>query len=201
MSKTDELFDSGSVTKKKVFVHGSHNLAGKIEWYTPSQYIESARKAMGAIDLDPCTSLVAQKTVQAGRFYTIEDDGLRHRWSGNVWLNPPYTARVIVAFIEKLLAHLDDGSVKQCITLTHNNADTLWFHKAAARCAVACFTRGRVRFYDEKGAANSPTHGHCFMYFGPTVARFIAEFEQYGWIVRGVCDEWRKKNKSRRTDT
>lgn len=196
-----ELFDSGSVRKRKVFVHGSHNLNGKIEWYTPSPYIESARKVMGGIDLDPCTSAIAQKVIAADKCYTMETDGLRHRWAGRVWLNPPYSAKIIIAFVEKLLAHLDDGTVTECIMLTHNNADTLWFHKAAARCGAACFTRGRVRFYDERGTANSPTHGHCFMYFGPNVPAFISEFEQYGWIVKGVRNGRRHKNKSRRADT
>ncbi len=196
---TGELFDSGSVAKKKVFVHGSHNLNGKIEWYTPIQYIISAKKVMGGIDLDPCTSYIAQKTIQAKHFYTINEDGLRQAWKGSVWLNPPYSAKTIVAFVEKLIAHLDDGSVSQCIMLTHNNADTLWFHKAAVHCKAACFTRGRVRFYDETGTANSPTHGHCFMYFGKAVVRFVAEFRQYGWIVKGIADEWREKNKPRRT--
>ena len=192
------LFDTGSVAKKKLFVHGSHNLNGKIEWYTPPQFIESARKVMGGIDLDPCTSKLAQKTVQAKKFYTIDDDGLQHKWSGKVWLNPPYSAKVIVAFVEKLIAHLDDRTVSDCIMLTHNNADTLWFHKAAARCAVACFTRGRVRFYDERGTANSPTHGHCFMYFGPNMLEFTEEFEQYGWLVIGARNVRRKKDKPRR---
>lgn len=56
MPNCNELFETGSVRKKKVFVHGSHNLNGKIERYTPPQYIDSARKVMGGIDLDPCTT-------------------------------------------------------------------------------------------------------------------------------------------------
>ena len=47
-------------------------------------------------------------------------------------------------------------------------------------------TRGRVRFYDENGEGNSPTHGHTFMYFGRRKKRFSDEFRQYGWIVKGV---------------
>ncbi len=178
---TTELFDSGHVRKKKVFVHGSHNLNGQIEWYTPPQYIASAKRVMRTIDLDPCTSRLAQETVQAKRFFTIDDDGLSQNWTGTVWLNPPYAAAIIRRFVDKLLGHLG-SEVSQAIMLTHNNADTLWFHKAAARAAAVCFTRGRVRFYDEKGTANSPTHGHCFMYFGKSPKKFAKEFRQYGWI-------------------
>ena len=182
-----ELFDTGSVRKKKVFVHGSHNLNGKVEWYTPLQYIVSAKDVMGGISVDPCTSEFAQKTVQADTYFTINTDGLAHPWKGHsVWLNPPYAATIVRSFVDKLLGHLACGDVQQAIMLTHNNADTLWFHKAAARCSALCFTRGRVRFYDEKGVANSPTHGHCFMYFGKRWKRFASEFRQFGWVGKGI---------------
>jgi hypothetical protein len=181
-----QLFDAGSVAKKKLFVHGSHNLSGKIEWYTPLQYIVSARNVMGSIDLDPCTSEYAQKTIQAATYYTIETDGLAHPWAGTVWMNPPYASKIITAFVDKLLGHLSNGDVTQAILLTHGTADARWFHLAASRAAVVCFTRGRVRFYDEKGTANSPTHGHVFMYFGRRRQRFVDEFRQYGWIATGV---------------
>lgn len=183
-----DLFDVGRIPGKQPLVHGSHNLSGKIEWYTPAKYIESARCVMGGIDCDPCSSDLAQQVVQAGIYYTIDDNGLARTWKGTVWMNPPYAARIITAFVDKLLGYLAHGSVTQAILLTHNNADTAWFHKAAMRCASACFTRGRVRFYDENGLGNSPTHGHTFMYFGRRRRGFEKEFAQYGWIVRGVCD-------------
>jgi phage N-6-adenine-methyltransferase len=181
-----ELFETERIPKTQPKVHGSHNLNGKVEWYTPKQYIDAAVKVMGSIDLDPCTSELAQNTVQAETFYTIETDGLSKDWKGNVWLNPPYAAALIRQFVDKLLAHLDDGSVKQAIMLTHNNADTAWFHKAAMRCQSVCFTRGRVKFYDEKGQGNSPTHGHVFIYFGKRTKRFESVFSEFGWICRGV---------------
>ena len=181
-----DLFDIGRIPGKQPRVHGSHNLSGNIEWYTPPQYVESARKVMGSIDCDPCTSELAQQVVKADAWYTIETDGLAHKWQGTVWMNPPYAAKIITRFVEKLLAHLSDGTVSQAIMLTHNNVDTAWFHKAAMVCQSACFTRGRVRFYDERGQANSPTHGHVFVYFGRRKKTFEKEFAQYGWTVRGA---------------
>jgi len=183
---TGELFNTKRVAGKQPFVHGAHNLTGKIEWYTPPQYVESARKVMGSIDLDPCSSDFAQVTVKATSYYTFKTNGLAQAWQGNVWMNPPYAARIIRAFVDKLLGHLATRDVQQAIMLTHNNADTLWFHKAAQCCRSVCFTRGRVRFYNADGTANSPTHGHCFMYFGKRRRAFESEFKQYGWIARAI---------------
>ena len=64
---------------------------GNQEWYTPSEYVEAARRVMGEIDLDPASSELAQETVRASSYYTKDDDGLVSEWSGRVWLNPPYS--------------------------------------------------------------------------------------------------------------
>jgi hypothetical protein len=59
-------------------VHVSQN-SGCFEWYTPAEYIGAARFVLGEIDLDPASSLIAQQTVKAKTFYTIEGDGLSKR--------------------------------------------------------------------------------------------------------------------------
>ena len=55
---------------------------GNFEWYTPAYIIEAARKTMGTIDLDPASSVIANETVKATTFYTIDDDGLIKEWGG-----------------------------------------------------------------------------------------------------------------------
>jgi hypothetical protein len=182
MKHSPELFDTGRVAARQPFVHGSHNINGHIEWYTPRQYIDSAIRVMGGIDCDPATSERAQQVIKARTYHTLQDDGLSHVWKGRVWLNPPYAAKHVTLFVDHLLAFLDSKDVTQAILLTHNNADTLWFQKSAMRAAAVCFTRGRVRFWSENGKSNSPTHGHTFMYFGRRRRAFEKEFSQYGWI-------------------
>lgn len=166
-------------------VRGRHHrtqFTGDNEWYTPTEYVEAARACLGGIDLDPATSPLAQDTIRAARFFTRDDDGLRHDWQGRIWLNPPYAQPDIARFIEKLLGEFEAGRASQAILLTHNYTDTSWFHAAAERSAAICFTRGRLRFVSATGELAAPTQGQAFFYFGPAVPRFQETFSSFGFI-------------------
>lgn len=167
---------------KEVHNHRAQG-TGENEWYTPAEYIDAAREVMGGIDLDPATSAHAQKTVQAGTFYTIDDDGLAQDWFGRVWMNPPYAQPAIAHFIEKLASSVEAGSVTEAIALTHNYTDTQWFHRAAKACDAICFTRGRIGFINPEGKRAAPTQGQAFFYFGDRVCKFAEVFAKYGFIV------------------
>lgn len=160
---------------------------GKNEWYTPAEYVEAAREVMGGIDLDPATCSFAQKTVQAGKFFTAESDGLTKDWKGRIWLNPPYAKPLIDNFVTKLVGEVEADRVEQAILLTHAHTDTGWFHRAVQSCSAICFTKGRVKFYDENGVANSPPEGHSFLYFGRAVDRFTEVFSRFGFVAQPLA--------------
>jgi ParB family chromosome partitioning protein len=155
---------------------------GDVEWYTPAEYIETARAALGAIDLDPASNDVAQKVVKAARYFTATDDGLKKAWDGRVWLNPPYS-RAIVDFVAKLIAEVDAGRTKSAILLTNNSTDTGWFHDAASKASAICFTRGRISFWKEDGEKAAPLQGSAFFFFGHGVAKFAKAFADVGLVV------------------
>lgn len=156
---------------------------GDEESYTPSAYIESAVEVMGRIDLDPASNEMAQSTVNADHFYTAENDGLTKEWRGKVWMNPPYTARVINVFISKLVSHYAAGEVTEAIVLTNNNTDTSWFHEAANNAAAVCFTSGRINFLKRDGSKSSPTNGQSFIYFGKNIDLFKTVFSKHGLVM------------------
>jgi len=57
---------------------------------TPVRIVESARRVLGAIDLDPASDALANQSIQAKRFFTKDDDGLNQAWNARtIWLNPP----------------------------------------------------------------------------------------------------------------
>ena len=162
-------------------------LTGEYEWYTPRKYLDAAVSVMGAIDLDPASSDAAQSHVKATRFFTLEHDGLQQKWSGRVFLNPPYAMPYIKQFAERMVAAVSAGEIQQAVMLTNNATDTEWFHALLAACQACCLTRGRISFLEahdgeliEKG---SPTHGQAFFYFGKAPVKFSKIFAEFGTIV------------------
>jgi len=150
---------------------------GNAEWYTPAEWIERARAVMGTIDLDPATSQFAQETVKAADWADAERDGLTREWRGNVWLNPPYARGLIEKFVAKALLEFRERRLIQAIILTDNRTDTGWFHELSSASSAVAFTRGRIRFYNEKNPhSSSPPNGSAFFYIGRNVGRFAAEF-------------------------
>lgn len=156
---------------------------GENEWYTPAEYLVAARAVLGEIDLDPASSVMANETVGATQFFTIEDDGLGREWSGKVYLNPPYSQPAIAQFSEKLASECENGNVREAIALTHNYTDTAWFHRLASTCQAICFTRGRIGFVNPEGKKAAPTQGQAFFYFGADSSRFAEQFKAIGFVV------------------
>lgn len=156
---------------------------GENEWYTPEQYIEAARALLGEIDVDPASSELAQKTVKAGRFFTIDDNGLEQEWNGRVWLNPPYAQPAIHQFMQKAVDEFQSGRMVEGIALTHNYTDTRWFQVAAKVAEAICFTRGRIGFLSPDGKKAAPTQGQAFFYFGDRPEDFADSFCKFGFVL------------------
>jgi hypothetical protein len=156
------------------------SFTGENQWFTPEPYIKLARTVLGEIDLDPASHKLAQKVVMAGRFFSEEDDGLKQKWFGRIWLNPPYAQPQIGYFSDKMVAEMGAGHVDQAIMLTHNYA---WFQKLAAAAAAICFTSGRIRFVSPFGELAAPTQGQAFFYFGVNTGKFVSAFGATGFVV------------------
>lgn len=173
---------------RKGAVHVSHN-SGENEWYTPKPYIEAARVAMGGIDTDPASSELANKTVGAKVFFTAKQDGLKQKWSGSCWLNPPYAQPLIRQFSEAVASKYESGEIGQAVVLVNNATETEWFRIMAAQASAICFPAGRIRFIDKHGdPSGAPLQGQAVLYLGKNTKRFKQAFDGFGWIVE-VCHE------------
>lgn len=111
------------------------------EWLTPPEII----RALGEFDLDPC-SPVERPWDTAKIHLTVNDDGLKQKWSGRVFMNPPYGPET-GKWLAKLANH-GNG-----IALIFARTETDMFHEQVWRRADAVFFfRKRLHFYDVKGS-------------------------------------------------
>lgn len=163
--------------------HVSHN-SGDSEWYSPVEYLESARQVMGSIDVDPASSDKANELVKAGKYYTVENDGRDKDWCGNVWMNPPYSQPLIKTFSAALVNKYNQGEISQACVLVNNATETEHYQNMLNICKAVCFIKGRVKFIDTEGnASGAPLQGQTILYFGSNVEKFTRHFEQYGVIL------------------
>ena len=150
------------------------------EHYTPAQYIEAARKVLGDIDLDPASCAQANETIGAIKYFDVDSDGLKQKWQGRVWLNPPY-GNLVGAFIGKLVVEIESNNVIAVIALVNAHCtDTLWFRPLWD--GVLCFTDHRINFTGDDTRSGS-THGSVFVYLGDNRPAFVEHFSPFGAVV------------------
>lgn len=156
------------------------------EWYTPLEYVESARKLMGGIDLDPASCEVANRVVRAKKYYTEKDDGLAKLWKGRIWLNPPYgrgdrNESNQEIWSGKLIEQHRSKSVREAVLLVNAVTDRAWFQPLWGY--PLCFVEKRISFYTETGVGAQPTHGSAFVYFGSKAKAFVNLYSEFGRCV------------------
>jgi hypothetical protein len=139
-----------------------------------------ARDVLGAIDLDPASSVEAQAVIGARRFFTIEQDGLSQRWRGRLWLNVPYSRPG--PWVDKLVASYQTGQVSAAVALFNSMTGARWFD-TLARCGWRCELRKRIAFWGPATAGGPGMRDQVFFYLGRKPERFASVFGEHGRIV------------------
>ncbi len=181
-SDTAELTTAGLLRRPDAALRSSE----AVEWYTPPQYIAAVREVLGGIDLDPASSLQANKVVKAKQFCGKDSDGLTCDWPGRVFLNPPYGG-ASAAFATKLVQQYEAGPTSAAILLVNaNSTDAGWFQPLWAY--TLCFTNHRIDFVSPAGEGSGSTHGSAFVYFGEDASAFGQVFRRFGPIVQVIME-------------
>jgi hypothetical protein len=161
----------------------THSEMQRHEWYTASAVVEAARNTMGAIDLDPASSPVANEIVCANRYFTVRDDGLAQPWSGRIWLNPPY-GKLAPKFVAKFYAEYQAGRIDAaCLLLAVHHVTTVWFEALRAVTPIYCFPAQRLKF---SGVAGRPMHGSVILGIGVDPQAFTGQFGRFGLILHSA---------------
>lgn len=126
------------------------------DWQTPDEIIGVVVRALGMIDLDPCSNSHTEPNVPACTHYTIAENGLEQPWHGRVYMNPPY-GREICKWAEKLDREFVEGRVDAAISLVPVRTDTQWWKRLTLAASAVFFIEGRLRFRGAPTSAPFPS--------------------------------------------
>ena len=125
---------------------------------------------------------VHKNSIRFGWTYNKETDGLFWDWGDKskvVWLNPPYSSKLIKAFVKKLSEH-NNG-----IAIVVNRTDNLLFQEIIfPKAKSMIFMRRRVKFINPDGESRSPMFGSCLIAFGDECDRRLRESGIEGKYVK-----------------
>jgi len=160
-------------------------LPEKDTWETPTWLIDGIGELIGGFDLDPCAG---PNTSIGETNFSIQRgvDGLEREWFGDVWVNPPFTAKT--AWIDNAVCEYEDNdAVDRIFVLTPDSTDVQsWFHGQLVPAAdYIWFSDGRVKFIDpETGEkAGSPSFGTAISVFGEIPPALRNWLHAKGWLA------------------
>jgi phage N-6-adenine-methyltransferase len=161
----------------------SHQLinqtSGSVEWYTPPEIIEAARKTLGFITLDPFSCAKANENVKASIYYTKEDDGFNKPWHGSVWVNHPFSRENNVRIANKVMQERAKGA--EIVMITFAATSEKWFQPLLDY--PQCFLHGRTNYLDQNGnKVRGVTKGSVITYLGNNLKGFVEEFDKLGTV-------------------
>jgi phage N-6-adenine-methyltransferase len=111
--------------------------------------------------LDACASA---ENAKVKTYFTQEQDALKQRWTGRVWMNPPY-GRQIGKWVAKAFHEGNKCDVVCC--LLPARTDTVWWHNFCMFGQVELI-RGRLKFVGAEAGAPFPS---AIVTFGRTIRR------------------------------
>lgn len=118
-------------------------------WATPQAFFDKLNAEYG-FTLDACAS---HENAKCQFYFTKEVNGLSRKWSGVVWMNPPY-GREIGDWMRKAYESSLSGATVVC--LVPARTDTKWWHDYAMKGEID-FIRGRLKFGNAKSHAPFPS--------------------------------------------
>lgn len=156
--------------------------SGNVEWYTPLEIIEAARKTLGRIELDPFSCAVANYTVCSLSYYSQEDgeDGWSLPWDGKkCWVNHPFSRENNANIADKVISEYMKGA--EIVMITFAATSEKWFRPLLSY--PQCFLYGRTNYLDQnRNKVKGVTKGSVVTYLGKDLSSFAEAFCDLGSI-------------------
>jgi phage N-6-adenine-methyltransferase len=157
--------------------------SAKTNWETPPDLFAVLDREF-SFTLDVCATRANHK---CAAYFTCAQDGLRQRWTGTCWMNPPY-GRAIAAWVAKARREGRHGTT--VVGLLPARTDTAWWQDTVMRAREIRLLRGRIRFV---GAASPAPFPSAVVIFQENRPRRIGP--------RVVAWDWRRRARVHPTRT
>src|SRR5882672_3653911 len=122
----------------------------RTEWQTPPDLFAALDREFGFVR-DVCATRANR---QCAGYFSRAQDGLRQRWKGACWMNPPY-GRAIAGWIRK--ARVESLRGARVVCLVPARTDTAWWQDDVMRSAEIRLLRGRLTFVGASHPAPFPS--------------------------------------------
>jgi len=121
-------------------------------WETPQKLFNELNENYH-FSLDVCA---LPENAKCEKYFTPEQDGLKQKWDGVCWMNPPY-GKEIGKWVEKAYNEAQNGSI--IVALLPARTDTKWFHNwiYLSYGVRIDFLKGRLKFGESKNSAPFPS--------------------------------------------
>ena len=155
------------------------------ENYTPDYFLAPCKEFLGAIDLDPYSCEIANKTIGAVNIYTRKDDALTQDWTSfnRKWVNPPYSAGLIGKAIAKTLKYSHIG---ETLLLVNTSSSSKWFQSCMEKCAAYLHPSKRINFDSPFRNSKGNRYDQTLFYFGDRPLEFAEALSSLGNAVQPI---------------
>lgn len=120
-------------------------------WGTPQRLFDELNAEFN-FTVDVCA---IRENAKCAQYFDPTTDGLRQKWKGVCWMNPPY-GRQIGHWVRKAFDESKNGC--RVVALLPARTDTRWFHDFIyGKCTEIRFLKGRLKFNDGAGSAPFPS--------------------------------------------
>ncbi len=166
-------------------------------WSTPESIVEMIHEVIGIPDLDPASSKINNRYINAKRIITAQENGLVSRWVFDstpitVFVNPPGgkigNKSITKMFWQRLMEYRNTESINEAIFMFFSveglqNTQSL---PHPATDFPLCIPSKRIKFESECGLKKQPSHSNAIVYVPGLVnntSKFYQVFRELGAIM------------------
>ena len=153
------------------------------DWHTPAYIFE----ALGlTFSIDVAAPIEGPKHTPCYNWYHAIDDGLRRKWYGTVWMNPPFGhQRQKIDWLNKFFDH-GDG-----IALFPDRTSAPWWQEAAPKADAILFVNGKIKFIrPDSTIGTQPGTGTTLFACGPRAVAALIQ-SRLGQVVTPIGNNWK----------